>query len=144
MATPRLVAALLCDDVRTENTSKDILIGVYHGGVVVNRLPAILRLALYLQIDIGPSPLKTNLSIRILGPDDAPIFSGVGGDTEFTPPMAAVVLPLAPVQLKNEGGHKVQIRFGKGRWQTAREIIVDQNPAVLTSGGGQPIGDHSD
>lgn len=143
MATPKLVTALLCDDVRTENTSKDILIGVYHGGVVVNRLPAILRLVLYLQIDIGLSPLKTNMSVRILGPDEAPMFSGVGEVTDFVAPMAAVVLLLAPVQLKHVGTHKVQIRFGKGRWQTAREMAIDQNPSAPTSGGGLSIGNLS-
>jgi hypothetical protein len=40
---------LFCDDIRREDNGKALLIGVYHGDMIVSNLPANLRLSFWLQ-----------------------------------------------------------------------------------------------
>ena len=46
----KVVAAVLCDDIRQEQNSKHILIGVYNGGVIVPNFPAQLVVCWWLQV----------------------------------------------------------------------------------------------
>ncbi len=136
MATPKIVTALLCDDVRTENTAKDILIGVYHDGIVVNSVPAVLRMHLYLQVIFPPEGSKTKIGLRVLNPKGHTVLSGSGESTVFPVALAAIVLPIAPVRFDSLGIYKFQVRFGSSRWLTVREMNVEVNSEAPTSGGG--------
>jgi hypothetical protein len=42
--------ALFCDDVRTEESGKHILVGVYPGDLVPRRLPITVRLAVWIRL----------------------------------------------------------------------------------------------
>jgi hypothetical protein len=49
---------ILCDDVRREESGKDILIGVYSGDILVPQFPAALSLSLWAEYTVrGTGPL---------------------------------------------------------------------------------------
>jgi hypothetical protein len=43
-------AVVVCDDVRKEITSKDILIGAYGGGILVPSLPTVIPIAVWIEL----------------------------------------------------------------------------------------------
>lgn len=49
MAASEIGAVIVCDDVRREQTGKDILIGVYSGSIVITTFPFQLPLALWIE-----------------------------------------------------------------------------------------------
>jgi hypothetical protein len=70
--------AIVCDDIRTEDNGKDIIIGVYNDKILVRSFPAALALSLWLHIlptKVGEHPLHSRL---LGGPADAVFFSGKG------------------------------------------------------------------
>lgn len=72
-ATVRLRSAVLCDNVRSEDNGKRLLIGVYDAGVTINVVPMPLSLTLYGVFEISGSGGKT-VEFKIT----APAFAGQG------------------------------------------------------------------
>lgn len=65
MPDSRVAASILCDEIRTENTNKLILIGVYSGALTVPAFPVTLGLSLYLEVEhveIGKHSLTLSIS----------------------------------------------------------------------------------
>jgi len=60
-----VIAAIVCDDVRKEINGKDILVGVYSGGILLNRTPAELGLSfwfLYRPRNTGSAKVELRVS----------------------------------------------------------------------------------
>lgn len=67
--------ALVCDDIRTEDTGKAILIGIYTGSINLKRMPTKLRLALWLIGKLeGSGPFKLALKITFTPNDGSTPF----------------------------------------------------------------------
>lgn len=62
-----VTAVVVCDDIRKEITSKDILIGAYGGGILVPYLPASLQIAIWIELTPA-APGRVELDIRITLP----------------------------------------------------------------------------
>ncbi|UXQ89142.1 hypothetical protein [Synechococcus phage MinM1] len=121
-----ILATLVCDDIRREQNGKDILIGVYGGDILVERFPAPLPLAIYVQLApkvTGPIALEfrlvmdgrqtlaegaLHLNIDSLGPPAALPLNGV--------------LALVP----QPGTLGIQIRAPGSGWKTLRTISIRQ------------------
>jgi hypothetical protein len=68
---------IFCDDVRHENTGKQILIGVYNGDLVVESLPALLpvfNFVIHYRERKGESELPVKIVITVPTPEDQRIF----------------------------------------------------------------------
>jgi hypothetical protein len=59
----KIDAALICDDIRMEVSGKVILIGVYAGDILLNRIPATIPVAVWLdgRVQGAPGKLKINI-----------------------------------------------------------------------------------
>src|SRR6266487_6631936 len=42
---------VMCDEIRTETTGKDILIGVYSGDILVSSFPAVIAVAFWVELE---------------------------------------------------------------------------------------------
>ncbi len=66
MSLVEIGAVIICDDVRKENTNKDILIGVYSGDIILPSFPSELALAIWIELipkQIGEHELEFRLSL---------------------------------------------------------------------------------
>ena len=118
----RQVAAILCDDVRTEDNGKQFLIGVYSGDIVVSTLPSTLALSVWLNAEVisgGKAPIKVEFQLdseeRLSGSITGEIGSvDVGG-------FIGVGFPKLPVTIAKPSVLKVRWKVGAGAWKTAIE-----------------------
>jgi hypothetical protein len=58
--------AIFCDDIRREFNGKDILIGVYSGGMILKQLPAPVAMAIWFcfernESDFGQVPIELGI-----------------------------------------------------------------------------------
>jgi hypothetical protein len=60
-------AVVICDDVRKEVTSKDILIGAYGGGILVSSLPATIPIAVWIELT-PESAGRLDVDLRLVLP----------------------------------------------------------------------------
>ena len=102
--------ALLCDDVRREQSGKDILIGVYAGDVLVPQLPIQIPIACWLLV----KPKKTGdleFDLRIKAPGSAPPFEMkvVANVSDSSEPFAFFSPPIG-IRIESEGSMQI---FGK-------------------------------
>jgi len=47
----RFSAIVVCDEIRTENTGKDILIGVFSGDILVPSFPTVIGVAFWCEVE---------------------------------------------------------------------------------------------
>jgi Family of unknown function (DUF6941) len=86
---------IFCDDVRREISGKDILIGAYGGEIVIPSVPAMISLAMWIQMDTTDAG-TARIKIRVTDPQ-----GNVAGQTslEFqtgepsTTSSTAIILP---------------------------------------------------
>jgi hypothetical protein len=70
-------AVIVCDDIRQEISNKFILVGAYSGSMVINAIPAVIPLGVF--IIVQPHLLRYNkVFLTIKGPNGAEIKSGEG------------------------------------------------------------------
>lgn len=73
----RILNALVCDDMRREDNGKEILIGIYSGGVLVHRYPAALTLAIWMQFEAFKTG-EIKLAFRLINEKDLEFASATG------------------------------------------------------------------
>lgn len=121
-------SVVVCDDIRTEDNNKKLLIGVYTGAVIVNDIPAVLgSFALWAGIRYRDSKTKI-LSFRLLDPKGKAIREGSGpikGDGKGKP--ADLVIRFPMINLALEGRYKIQFKT-EGRFVTVSDFMVRKGP----------------
>ena len=120
----KVVAAVLCDDIRQEQNSKHILIGVYNGGVVVPNFPAEFAVCWWMQIlpnEIG----KFEIDVQLVKDNrDVLLKAGIGFEIHARE-WAAMVLPRIPLQLYGEGHLQLQMKVHtESNWTTVQDFDV--------------------
>lgn len=122
----KLLIALICDDWRREDNGKEILIGIYTGGIVVPQMPIVLQVCLWLYIqpqEVGDA----DFDVRILDPSDKEVLQGNFqfhvASIEFPTTVPLVRLPLQIGQL---GTSKFQWKAPGHDWET----IVEKNVSL--------------
>lgn len=106
-----LRSVIVCDDIRTESSGKDILIGVYNGAIVFPRLPAALRqLIVRLEYELIGAREHT-FKLAVADDDGSSMFEAAG---ELTAPPSGepVVLALAIGNAHFAKEMRLNIRFG--------------------------------
>ena len=113
MAKFTVGSVVLCDDVRREITNKDILIGVYGGGIMAPSLPAAIPLALWIEFTpkiIGP--YSFDLKIR-LPPGDSEIIMQLVTEFQSAGEPASIYTPQLICPIKESGSIDVFIKGTK-------------------------------
>lgn len=129
MSTPKIVTALVCDDVRIEKNNKNILIGVYPDDIVVPNVPMTIRLTLWIRVtNLDPNQLDYELR-GFLGKKKK--FEGgfqIGKPSESG--SATIVLGPFPLKIDQVGDFKFDIRIPGGTWKTAIKLPVKVQPST--------------
>lgn len=124
-------SVIICDDVRKEVSGKDILIGVFSGGISVPAYPAVLRTALWIEIE--PQHVGViNCELKIETPSGNPPFE-MGFDLEVIEVGTAVfVMNGIPLALEKDGHVVVTAKLGDGDWrEVKRKPVVRQIPQTI-------------
>lgn len=122
--------AIVCDDVRREDSGKAILIGVYTGDIVVAGYPSIFSAKFWFEVSSegnGSAPFSAR---AILEPGGIELFSmnaeierkrGPLGDEGTEDYFAA---SSRPFRIEQSGCILFQFRSGDGDWETIRSKRV--------------------
>ena len=122
--TVRLTSAIVSDDSRTEDNRKHFLIGIYVGGVLVEKFPAKLNLSLWMLLQTsGEGELALNF--RLLDSDDKVLISGEGSaHVAQTDEPSSLALPKMPITIDKPTTLRFQLRLSDRNWETVAEKNV--------------------
>lgn len=110
---------ILCDDIRTEDNQKRILIGVYADKIVVSRLPATLHLAQYIEIytpSVGDYNVFVRLSRGRITAKNKPLVFSAGVHVSEPEGLTTLVLPTVMVNVDKETDVRSEISFDRKKW----------------------------
>lgn len=109
-------AAIVCDDVRTEITGKEILIGVYSSDISIPSTPFNIGLCIWIQWSASIAG-KIPFRLRVHAPNNIILFDG-GADVTFVSPnhMGTFVIGGLMFQVQAEGHLVVEIKEASHPW----------------------------
>src|SRR2546426_965311 len=109
--------AVVCDDIRREDNGKELLIGVYSGGIVVPQFPAPLVLAYWVQFDAPKPADNVDVEFRLLGGPETQFFSGRTGIKPLRAGPGSMALGQAPVFLQIPSTLTLQLKQADSDWE---------------------------
>jgi hypothetical protein len=123
----KVLAALVCDDVRREDNGKEIIIGLYSADIRLPGFPANMRLVFWMQVLVETTE-QAKFQFRVMGPNEAQL---VTADVvlESSPPAGTVgSIPLVvPIQIQSVGILRLELRDGpESEWEEVKRISVAQ------------------
>lgn len=117
-------AVLICDDVRKEINGKEIIIGLYTGDILVNSVPFVLGLVVW--IEYFPSHIGVNsLNVR-LNYAGKTFISGTAVIDAQTITPHSVVLPNLILQGDVAGDLEIEMQEGE-EWKLLKRKTVRQS-----------------
>ena len=125
----RLVSALLCEDARKDIAGKDILIGVYSGNILVERLPGKMPITAWFNLDVH-GPCIFAIEVRVLDPTERETIRGkMKLNVKAEKDSVSTSLPIFLMDIEKEGFIRVQIRRENGKWRNVikKKITVKVN-----------------
>lgn len=130
------VFALLCDDVRTEVTGKEIIIGVYSGNIMASSFPANMLLCIWAQY-MPKRVGDVEIELRIVGPNSAQLAHMAAGLAIGKVQYSSLHTPQLPIQVQTPGDLSIQARVKGSEWRTLRvvpvEVLRDGAPGLPAS-----------
>lgn len=122
----RLLSAIVCDDIRTETTGKDIIIGCYNNVLLVPKVPALLTsLNFRFLFDQEPSG-KHQIHLSIYDPAGKLLIS-TGGEVvveEANEPFV-VRIGSAPFGLESFGMYEVRSTQSKAPTEDRGSLLLE-------------------
>ncbi len=101
---------LVCDDVRREDTGKQLIIGLYTPNVVVTQLPATLPSLAFFQCVESDRPTSYRMSLKLNHLESGEtLIEAMGGVTFAQPGLAFIPWRLGTVQFKAVGAYTLSI-----------------------------------
>ncbi len=121
-------SVVVCDIIRKEAGNKSILIGVYGGELVFNKLP-ITMTSIAIWLLIKPSKLSyKKIRLEIVGPDKKALVGGEGS-VSFGTTSEYVGLDLPPfsnIKFQKAGEHKVKLTLDEdSKYITSFRVKAD-------------------
>ena len=108
-------ASIICDDVRVEDNRKQILIGVYGGDFILNKIPATLTFCFWIELvarERGNHPLE--FSIQVPGTEER-VEAGASINDPSEP---TILIFRTTLLIQKTGEFKLSMREGKAKWRT--------------------------
>lgn len=124
--------AIICDDIRKEDTGKLILIGVYSRDIRVAAFPATLVLSLCVGIE-SDEPKESDIYLQCMIGDNIKFNAEIRVEVQEA---GSGVMTLPPFVLNNitEGGIIVfKFKIDEADWQTVASIPILLLPSVASS-----------
>jgi hypothetical protein len=105
---------IICDDVRHENNGKQILIGVYGSNIVVQSIPFMLNLSIWLEYN-APKRGEDHVHIRFLF-ESKPVSGVEIRINVLDPGLMTIATPQLPVHGASEGWLSVELSSDGKKW----------------------------
>jgi hypothetical protein len=113
----KIRSALLCDLIRTEDTGKQILIGVYTGSVIFKAQPGMLLPSFWIEFIPPSQNASFEVEIKIEAPGlKKPQTATAKGTIEPRKPVV-LAFTASPLEITQSGFLKLSMRPKGGRWQ---------------------------
>ena len=117
-------AIVLCDDIRQEQNSKYILVGVYNNSIIVAAFPTEIALSWWIQV-LPEKVGKFAIDLQIVKDGAAILARGEFGFDVTAPDWSIIALPRIGLQLQSEGKLKMQLKTkDTSDWETVQEFTV--------------------
>lgn len=114
--------AIVCDDIRREDTGKLILIGVYSNDIRCIEFPVQISLSFAIGIH-AQKPIKVKSNIRMLVNGEQQ--HKLSGEMDVSSAGAGIFVgPQMPVTFSSPGAYAIQVQVDDSDWVTAVEIPV--------------------
>lgn len=129
MKNLQITSRIVCEDIRQEKTNKYILVGVISGDILVQELPGMIALSIYLE---GVARESGSVRIRVSGPGEG---QGVMGASFKLQDGNRVTLtfPTVGLALECEGTLKLEISEGDDEdWEPLVEKKVIKTEGLWT------------
>jgi hypothetical protein len=119
------ITAVVCDDIRREDSGKELLIGVYSSEIIVPTVPIILVLSFWIPIEIN-RPGKSQGHFRIVGTDSKVVHDLPPLDLEFSAAGTRAALSIGGigVPMLQPGTVRLDARLDEMDWKELKLITV--------------------
>jgi hypothetical protein len=117
MATFDAQYCVLCDDVRSETTGKEILIGVYPVGITIPSMPWFVIISVWLR-GAWSGEGEAQILVRIKNPKGIEVgrVSGLGKSV-WRGFISSITLPGLAFQADMDGNYEVEVQIDGGEWK---------------------------
>ena len=130
----KIINAILCDSVRTEDNGKHILVGVYSGGVVFPEFPAKFSFAFWVQlmppIESGEALFEMKVQLPGL---KAPMTNEMTLLVTNKDEPAVLVIVLPSINIPGPGNLIFSMRRRGEKWKKVLSKTMSQNESALPS-----------
>ena len=133
-ASMKIIHCVLCDDVRLEMNNKEIIIGVYSGGISVPMLPWIAVLCVWMTV-MWSGEGTVDIEVRVLDPRQQPVGTVSGSGTAILiGTKSTLTFRGLAIQIEMEGIYTIQCRVSGGTWESLRQLPIFAQRHVETIG----------
>ena len=139
------VHAVFCDDIRREITGKEILIGVYSNGLLLNRFPAPVMLSIWVPFSRDePGSGEISLEFRVIDTDGHSV--GYASNKINVAPLSeisrygSIALPGLPMLLAKPTTLTFQMKQYDKSWQDIASLNVLRLPTSAPTAPELPLG----
>lgn len=137
MAELTLHNLILCDDVRVEDNSKHILIGVYTNGVMLKQMPGTLAVTLWLIVSISEAG-KHTIQIELRGKKGEIGTITVDADVNDANGLIPITCPKLPVKFEEPDEIEVYLSLDSGEADLKGRFPIRLNPDLRSSAPSPP------
>lgn len=127
--SPKIISALLCEDIRQELSGKFSLAGVFGSGMNVPSIPATFIVGLFAEVLFSETG-EFEPEFRVVDAADSPSITGKLKLAVLNLESAPIILGPLPVTVSRAGDVKIQWRFAGSDWQTMKAFKVSQAPVA--------------
>ncbi len=124
---------IVCDEVRTEDNGKLIVLGMYNGGsILVPRLPFQLPSLTFLMVLESEGEGRWPLTLKLTHLETGTVIADGHGSAQFLKPgTASVPIKLAPLKFTKEGAYDFFVQLNGLDQPVITQISVNFNPKVI-------------
>lgn len=124
-------SVIVCDDARKEVTGKDILIGVYGGGINTNQFPTSLNLTFWFEvIPKGAGKLVVDIKVECPGSTN-PVTLRLEGDVIKPDEPFSIFTPQLGYAIAYSGDIKLFVKpANKESWKLLKRVPVGHAPTA--------------
>lgn len=129
-----IINCVICDDVRTEISNKETIVGVYNSGISVPFVPWSMPICLWFQV-IWSGDGEMQFEISVLNPSNHEVGK-IGGKVRaiLQGSLSTIAFRGLFIAADMEGTYDIKWRADYGAWQSVRKFIVSvvRSPANVS------------
>lgn len=127
--------ALLCEDIRQERNNKYIIIGVYSGDIILQKVPSTVLVSLFVEMKVSKAGQNT-AKIRLAGPGEDSAVLDMAFETQQPNQVVTLAGPAMTVIMAKAGPFTVSASTDGRKWVPIIEkqvILASSQPSAIPS-----------